>query len=93
MITVKLFGDLRRKQSDVLSGGVPSIIAVDDNEFTTISDLLQYLDIQQNETSHIFVNGTYSGFSKKITNGDNIGIFPRNMALLYKWYFKKEEDE
>ncbi len=93
MITVKLFGDLRKKQGNEFTGGKPSILTVYDNEITTISDLLQYLQINQNETSHIFVNGTYSGFSKKITDGDNIGIFPRNMALLYKWYFQKEEDD
>jgi hypothetical protein len=93
MISVKLYGDLRKKQSSESTGGIPSIIAINDNELSTISDLLRYLDIKPNETSHIFVNGTYSGFSKKITSGDNIGIFPKNMALLYKWYFQKEEDD
>jgi len=93
MISVKLYGDLRKKQSNESTGGIPSIITINDNELSTISDLLRYLDIKPNETSHIFVNGIYSGFSKKITNGDNIGIFPRKMALLYKWYFQKEEDD
>ena len=93
MISVKLYGDLREKQRNESTGGIPSIITINDDELITISDLLRYLDIKPDETSHIFVNGTYSGFSKKITNGDNIGIFPRNMALLYKWYFQKEEDD
>lgn len=93
MITVRLFGDLRKKQRNEFAGGVPTIININNNKITTITDLLKHLEIKQNETSHIFVNGTYAGFSKKITNGDNIGLFPRNMALLYKWYFQKEEDD
>jgi len=94
-ITVKLFGDLRRKNkcSIEVTGGLPSIITINNEGLTTISDLLKHLNIKQNETSHIFINGVYSGFSKKINAGDRIGLFPRNMGLLYKWYFQKEEHD
>ena len=93
-ITVKLFGDLRKKIStEQIAGGTPSLITINHEGLKTISDLLDHINIKKSETSHIFTNGVYSGFSKKIDNGDRIGIFPKNMALLYKWYFKKEEDE
>jgi molybdopterin converting factor small subunit len=92
-ITVKLFGDLRKKGSTDITGGLPRLITINNKGLATISDLLEYLNIKQRETSHIFVNGVYSGFSKKIKDGDCIGLFPRNMGLLYKWYFQKEEDD
>ena len=94
-ITVKLFGDLRLKNkcSSDFTGGLPSLITINNEGLTTISDLLKHLNIKQSETSHIFINGIYSGFSKKINDGDRIGLFPRNMGLLYKWYFQKEEDD
>lgn len=92
-ITVKLFGDLRKKCTNNFTGGLPSLITINNKELAKISDLLEYLNIKQSETSHIFINGVYSGFSKKIKDGDRIGLFPRNMGLLYKWYFHKEEDD
>jgi hypothetical protein len=39
------------------------------------------------------VNGRYSGFTKKVNEGDIIALFPRNMAVLYKLYFNREEDD
>ena len=49
--------------------------------------------IVENEVSHIFVNGRFAGFRKKVNNGDTVALFPKNMGLLYKWYFTREEDE
>lgn len=93
-LTVKLFGDLRKKISNEhIAGGTPFVITINQKGLESISDVLRHINIKKCETSHIFTNGIYSGFTKKIEDGDRIGIFPKNMALLYKWYFKKEEDE
>jgi len=93
-IQVKLFGDLRRKtHKKITSVGSPVILDVDNAEITYISDILKKLNMTENEVSHIFVNHRYSGFHKKVENGDLIALFPRNMGLLYKWYFNREEDE
>lgn len=93
-IQVKLFGDLRKiTQQKITSEGSPVILDVDNTEITYISDILKKLNINENEVSHIFVNHRYSGFHKKVENGDLIALFPRTMGLLYKWYFKREEDE
>jgi len=92
-IQVRFFGDLRKKvQQEVNPGGIPILIEINDSNITTISDILDKFSINKEETSHIFVNGTYAGFSKKVKNGDRIGLFPRNMSLLYKWYFTRKED-
>ncbi|MBA7609113.1 hypothetical protein ES703_16300 [subsurface metagenome] len=66
---------------------------IDDSEVDRIIDLLKKINIEENEVSHIFVNGRYAGLRKKIQNRDTVALFPKNMGLLYKWYFKREEDE
>jgi len=93
-IQVRFFGDLRKKiQQEVSPGGIPIIRVINDSDIETISDILEKFSIKKEETSHIFVNGTYAGFSKKVENGDRVGLFPKNMSLLYKWYFTRTEDD
>jgi molybdopterin converting factor small subunit len=92
-ILVKFFGDLRKKVNpDKISGGLPLIIQLESNDIETISDILKKYSIQPEETHHLFVNGGYSGFNKKIRDGDRVAIFPKNMALLYKWYFTRDNE-
>lgn len=91
-IQIRLYGDLRKKvqqQSD--DDGAPSIINVENEG--TVSDILKKLSIEESEVSHIFVACKYSGISKKIRIGDRVALFPKNMGLLYKWYFNKEEND
>ena len=92
-IRIKLFGDLRKKVKPDIKGSVPLKFNIDDNGIERISDIFKKFSIEANEVIHIFVNGSYSGLTKKVKNGDIVAIFPRNMAVLYKWYFNREEDE
>ena len=92
-ILVKLFGDLRRKAQPDITGSLPLKLNINDDSLVRISDILQKYNIEENEVIHIFVNGRYSGVTKKVKSGDIVAIFPRNMAVLYKWYFTREEDE
>ncbi len=92
-IYVKLFGDLRKKIDPHISGTDSVRLEINAPEVDRISDLLKKLNINENEVTHIFVNGRYAGLKKKIQNGETVALFPRNMALLYKWYFTREEDE
>jgi len=48
-----------------------------------VLDILKQLGIDENEISHIFVNGIYSGAGKIIKEGDRIGIFPKRMGLIF----------
>ncbi len=92
-ILVKIFGDLRKKIKDEkTNGALPLNLHVNSENIEYISDILQNLSIEENETSHIFVNGVYSGFNKKVNDGDRVGIFAGNQALLYKWYFNRAEN-
>jgi len=91
---VKIFGDLRKKvEGSNVTNSLPLNLYIESNGINTIADILNKYKIEKEETSHLFVNGTYSGFNKKIKDGDRVGLFPKNMSLLYKWYFTKNEDD
>ncbi len=93
MIKVLLFGDLGKKvQALNPEGCSPAILEIVPGSINYVSDLLANFGIARTETSHIFVNGVYSGFNKIVRDGDRVGIFPSNMGLLYKWYFTRVED-
>ena len=92
-IRVKFFGDLRKKIQPDIKGSLSLKFSIDDDGIDRISDIFKKYSIEENEVVHIFVNGRYSGFTKKVISGDIVAIFPRNMAVLYKWYFNREEDE
>ena len=92
-IRVKFFGDLRKKVQPDIKGSMPLKFSIDNTGVDRISDILEKYSIEGNEVIHIFVNGRYSGLTKKVKSGDIVAIFPRNMSVLYKWYFNREEDE
>ena len=92
-IKVKLFGDLRKKSKQEISGTSSLKLEINNSEINKILDVLKIFTIEEEEVSHIFVNGRYAGLRKNVVDGDTVSLFPRNMALLYKWYFNREEDE
>ncbi|NVM18472.1 MAG: MoaD/ThiS family protein [Candidatus Lokiarchaeota archaeon] len=93
-ILVKIFGDLRKKiEGFNVTNSLPLNLHIESDGINTIADILDKYKINKEETSHLFVNGTYSGFNKRVKDGDRIGLFPKNMSLLYKWYFTKNEDD
>ena len=93
-IHVRLYGDLRKKApQEGFERGAPSVLEINIENINSVNDLLTKLNITQGETSHIFVNWKYSGFTKHIKDGDRVVLFPKNMQLLYKWYFSREEND
>jgi molybdopterin converting factor small subunit len=93
MITLRIFGDLaktREKHTNITS---PKILEVDPSDIKIVNDILKKFNLTKDEVSHIFVNGIYSGLKKKVNDGDRVALFPRNMGLLYKWYFTKVDDD
>jgi molybdopterin converting factor small subunit len=51
-----------------------------------VADLLRELGIDpEREVSNIFVNGRYDyhARSRLLRDGDRLGVFPRNMGMLY----------
>jgi molybdopterin converting factor small subunit len=93
-ILVKFFGDLRKKIQDFnAKDSLPLSLHIDSAGINSIADILKKYNIKQEDTGHLFVNSIYSGFNKKVKDGDRVGLFPSNMKLLYKWYFTRHEDE
>ncbi|MFX0042986.1 MAG: MoaD/ThiS family protein [Candidatus Hodarchaeota archaeon] len=83
-ITVKLYGDLRKRvKQEGFERGLPSTLTIKNNKFNTIFDILEKFKIKQSEISHIFVNGKYCGPGKTLGEGDRIGLFPKRMALMF----------
>ncbi|MFX0186150.1 MAG: MoaD/ThiS family protein [Candidatus Hodarchaeota archaeon] len=93
-IEIKFFGELREKvKNQIAKGGAPITMMIKNEDIETVSDILKKFTIDESETSHIFVSGIFSGFGKKVNDGDRVAIFPKRMGLLYKWYFKKVEND
>ena len=83
-ISVKLYGELRERFSfKKVDAGIPNTLKIEIHEFGTVLDILKQLNIEENEISHIFVNGIYSGAGKIVKDGDRIGIFPKRMGLMF----------
>ena len=83
-ILIKLYGNLREKVKDTdLEMGFPITLNVESNEIDTVLDILDKFNIEDNEFSHIFVNGKYCGPGQEVRDGDRVGLFPKTMALMF----------
>lgn len=91
MITVKLYGKFKSLVGKRDPSGTIGIAEIEKGELATIHDVLEDLNISRDGVSHIFLNGEYSKVKRVISDGDRLAIFPKDMGLLYKWYFKKRE--
>ncbi|MGM0510992.1 MAG: MoaD/ThiS family protein [Thermoplasmatota archaeon] len=89
---VRLYGDLREygEKFDEQSESI-GLLDITPEGIETVRELLEYLKIDSSEVSHIFVNREYSSIEKQVSSDDRVAIFPKDMALLYKWYFNKSE--
>ena len=91
-IKVVLYGDLKEKADKIDTKthtiGTSQLKA---DGINTISDILTRLNIDEDEVSHIFLNRDYSALEREVHDGDRLALFPRDMALLYKWYFSKKK--
>ncbi|MFW9823000.1 MAG: hypothetical protein ACFFE4_08705 [Candidatus Thorarchaeota archaeon] len=83
-IFIKLYGDLINKvPHNKIGTGIPNTLTIEINNLTTILEILEDLKITDEEISHIFVNGIYSGVGKLVKAGDRVGIFPRRMGIMF----------
>ena len=91
MIEIHFYGKLR-KYSDQKSPLHESLIYLEVNKRDTIQSITNRLGIPSIEMSScIFLNGEYSSHTRKVKDGDRLGLFPDNMLLLYRQHFKVEE--
>ena len=83
-ILVKLYGKLRENVKDVdLEKGLPVTLNIEKSNVYFVYDIIEKFAISEDELSHIFVNSKYCGIGKEIRDGDRVGLFPKNMALMF----------
>ena len=83
-ILIKLYGKLRENLKDVdLEKGLPVTFNIEGSVVHFVYEIVEKLAISEDDLSHIFVNGKYCGIGKKIRDGDRVGLFPKNMALMF----------
>lgn len=93
VIEVHLYGKLRRfaTSSDPTQD---SVVTVGVKAGETIADVVERIAIPLKELgANVFLNGEYSALTRKVKAGDRLGLFPDDMQLLYKWYFRKAGTE
>ena len=82
MVEVHLYGKLRRF-SDNQEPTRDSIIFVPVKEGDTIRDIVRLIGIPFEELgNNIFLNGRYFDIEHQVKNGDRLGLFPNNMAMI-----------
>jgi hypothetical protein len=82
MVEVHLYGKLRRF-SDNLEPTRDSIISVKVREGETIRDIIGRIGIPLEELGqNIFLNGRYFDIERPVKDGDRLGLFPDNMAMV-----------
>ncbi len=91
MIEVHLYGKLRRLAPNPDMAG-DSIVMMPYCDGDTIESIVRRLGIDPLEVSHLFLNAEYSALRRRVKPGDRLGIFARDMALLYRQYFQKIEE-
>ena len=89
-IEVRLYGKLRegRGCGDAAS---ECVIMTTVSDGATIAHVLARLGIAPEHTSNLFLNGELSALTRRVGAGDRLGVFPDNMAILYRWYFARKE--
>ena len=82
MVEVHLYGKFRRF-SDNQEPARDSIIYVPVREGDTIRDIVRRIGIPFEKLgNNIFLNGRYFDVERQVRDGDRLGLFPDNMAMI-----------
>jgi hypothetical protein len=82
--------DSGEPDTDNLEPARESIVKVKIKKDDTIGDVARRIGIPDNELGpNIFLNDEYSALTRKVKNGDRLGLFPDDMQLLNRWYFNR----
>lgn len=84
-VEVRLYGALRRFAENP-AVTAESLAWVPAGSGDTVADVLRRLGIDpEQEVGQVFVNGRYfyEARGMPVRDGDRLGVFPKNMAMLY----------
>jgi hypothetical protein len=88
MLHVHLYGKLRRFAADA-DPRSESIIDVAHCPGDTVGSVVARLGISVEELgTNLFVDGRYADLASPVEDEARLGLFPDDMQLLYKWYFR-----
>jgi hypothetical protein len=91
MIDVHLYGKLRR----FAPNGDPhsdSVVSLPHWEGDTVGSVVARRGIPDADLgANLFVDGHYADRGTSVHDGARVGLFPDDMQLLYKWYFRPPE--
>lgn len=73
IVEVKLFATLRRHFPELEVGEAMSVELPED---ATVGQLLKELELPEEQVKVIFVNGTVRKEDYRLSDGDEVGIFP-----------------
>lgn len=88
MVHVHLYGKLRRFAAETDPSG-ESVAEVAHRPGDTVRDVVARLGVPLAELgANVFVDGKYADLASPVEDGARVGLFPDDMQLLYKWYFR-----
>ncbi|MDD4903262.1 MAG: MoaD/ThiS family protein [Candidatus Bipolaricaulis sp.] len=91
MIDVHFYGKLRRFASNRAPNS-DSIVRLPHRDGDTVGSVVARLGIPEAELgANLFVDGRYATLQSPVADGARLGLFPDDMQLLYKWYFRPKE--
>jgi molybdopterin converting factor small subunit len=83
-IKIILYGDLNKKGvQQPVQESKPATFDIKINGIRIVYDILEKLNIEESEISHIYVNYQYSGPGKEVEDGARVALFPRRMAIIF----------
>lgn len=72
-VQVRLYATLRRHFPDLALGEAMSVELSQD---ATVRELLQELELPEEQVKVVFVNGTVRKEDYRLSDGDEVGVFP-----------------
>jgi len=90
MIEVHLYGKLRRF-ADEQDPRAASVVTIEAASTDSILDIAERIGIPASELgANLFLDGRYASPDASVGEATRLGLFPDDMQLLYKWYFRPQ---
>ena len=74
-VEVRLYGEFAKSKGSLLA------LAIEPG--STVRQVTRALGLPPEELGPVFVDGRYAKLSKTLSGGERVGIFPRDMSLVY----------
>lgn len=88
-----MYGKLRRFAVDA-DPRSESVIEIAHHAGDTVRAIAERVGIPLAELgANVFVDGHYADLASPVDDGARLGLFPDDMQLLYKWYFRPATGE